>query len=62
MAAWWCRRLSRFGHPALIFGLAPAIRVSAADPHSTLPYGGRSEHLRRRMELAIGTQPGGPIS
>jgi putative ABC transport system permease protein len=32
---------------ALVFGLAPAIRVSAADPQSTLRQGGRSGDLRR---------------
>ncbi len=32
---------------ALVFGLAPAIRVSAADPQTTLRQGGRSGDLRR---------------
>jgi len=31
---------------ALVFGLAPAIRVSATDPHSTLRQGGRTGDLR----------------
>ena len=32
---------------ALVFGLAPSIRVSAADPQSTLRQGGRSGDLKR---------------
>jgi putative ABC transport system permease protein len=32
---------------AMLFGLAPAIRVSASDPQSTLRLGGRSGDLRR---------------
>jgi predicted permease len=32
---------------ALVFGLAPAIRVSASDPQSTLRQGGRAGDLRR---------------
>jgi len=32
---------------ALVFGLAPAIRVSASDPQSTLRQGGRTGDLRR---------------
>ncbi|HUJ21039.1 MAG TPA: ABC transporter permease [Bryobacteraceae bacterium] len=32
---------------ALLFGLAPAIRVSGADPQSTLRHGGRSGDLKR---------------
>jgi predicted permease len=32
---------------ALVFGLAPAVRVSATDPQSTLRQGGRSGDLRR---------------
>ncbi len=32
---------------ALVFGLAPAIRVSATDPQSTLRHGGRAGDLRR---------------
>ncbi|HKW99046.1 MAG TPA: ABC transporter permease [Bryobacteraceae bacterium] len=32
---------------ALLFGLAPAVRVSASDPQNTLRHGGRSGDLRR---------------
>jgi len=43
---------------ALAFGLAPAIRVSAADPHTTLRQGGRTGDLRRDWgrNLLVGSQ------
>jgi putative ABC transport system permease protein len=42
----------------LVFGLAPAIRVSAADPQSVLRHGGRSGDLRRSWgrNLLVGCQ------
>jgi putative ABC transport system permease protein len=43
---------------ALVFGLAPAIRVSAADPQSTLRQGGRSGDLHRGWgrNLLVGSE------
>jgi putative ABC transport system permease protein len=43
---------------ALVFGLAPAIRVSATDPQGTLRQGGRTGDLRRGRgrDLLVGSQ------
>jgi putative ABC transport system permease protein len=43
---------------ALLFGLAPAIRVSAADPQKTLRQGGRTGNLRRAWgrNVLVGVQ------
>ena len=40
-------RLRWLDRRRLLFGLAPAIRVSATDPQSTLRQGGRTGDLRR---------------
>ena len=43
---------------ALVFGLAPAVRISAGDPQSTLRHGGRAGDLRRGWgrDLLVGAE------